>query len=292
MTLCSGGQVVINNKFMFPQKVLNEIVEKKCTIFAGVPGTYQIMLRYTKMESMDLSCLRYALQAGGKLSVEYLKRLKGVLPKTNVVVMYGQTEATARLSYLPPELFDSKIGSIGKGIPGVELRVVNEREENVEVGEIGEITARGKNISPGYLNNEEETKKTFRGGWLYTGDLARIDKDGFIFIVGRKKDFVKVAGYRFSLTEIEDIVHLMEGIKEAAALMIPDEILGEAVRLFVVPDSKNLTPESVIAHCKKKLPTYKIPKQVTFVNEIPKNASGKPQKRKLLESGAYNSCMP
>jgi acyl-CoA synthetase (AMP-forming)/AMP-acid ligase II len=283
MTLCSGGQVVINNKFMFPQKVVNEMFERRCTIFAGVPSTYQITLKYTKMNEMDMSSLRYALQAGGKLSKDYLQQVSKALPGTSIVVMYGQTEATARLSYLPPRLFDSKLGSIGKGIPGVELRVVDEHGKDVKPGEVGEIIARGKNITRGYLNNSSETKKTFRKGWLYTGDLAKVDGDGFIFIVDRKKDFVKVGGNRVSLTEIEECALRLNGVDEAVAIGVSDEILGEAIALFVVPKNHELLMDQVLQFCRKKLPSYKVPKVVDMIEKIPRNAYGKVQRFKLLE---------
>jgi acyl-CoA synthetase (AMP-forming)/AMP-acid ligase II len=283
MTLCAGGQIVINNKFMFPQRVASEIRDKKCTVFAGVPSTYQIMLKYTKMADMDMSCLRYALQAGGKLSVDHIEQLRKALPETAIVVMYGQTEATARLSHLPPELLESKIGSIGKGIPGVELKVVDDSGHTVKPGERGEIIARGDNISPGYLNNDEETANTFKGGWLYTGDIAIIDEEGYIYVVDRKKDFVKVGGNRVSLTEIEDTALKLEGVSEAIAIGFPDDILGEAVALFVVPANDGLRTEDVIGLCKKELPSYKVPKTVNTLDKIPRNAYGKAQRFKLLE---------
>ncbi len=291
MTFATGGKLVINNKFMFPQKVAEEIVEKKCTEFAGVPATYQILMRMTHIAEMNTKSLRYAYCCAGKLSEKDLLKLKKNLPNTEIILFYGQTEASPRLSYLPFKYYESKLGSIGKGIPDVELKVVNESGQSVEPDKIGEIIARGENVSPGYWKNPERTKETFRDGWLYTGDLARVDRDGFMYIVGRKKDFVKVAGYRFSLAEIEDVTLGMKGIREAAALMVPDDVLGEAVMLFVVPDSKNITPESVIEHYKKSMPSYKVPKEVRIVDEIPKNSFGKIQKRKLLESVDINSCV-
>lgn len=291
MTFVTRGKLVINNEFMFPQKVVREMVERECTEFAGVPATYQILMRMTRIGEADTGNLRRAYCCAGKLSDKDLLKLKKTLPHTEIVLFYGQTEASPRLSYLPFEHYESKIGSIGKGIPGVELKVVNKSNQSVKPGEVGEIIARGDNISSGYWKDPEKTNETFKDGWLYTGDLARMDEDGFIYIVGRKKDFVKVAGYRFSLADVENIMHSMDDIGESAALMIPDDVLGEAVMLFVVPDSKGITPESVIEHCRKNLPSYKVPREVRFVNEIPKNSFGKVQKRKLLEYGDINICM-
>ncbi|MBN2331240.1 MAG: acyl--CoA ligase [Candidatus Aenigmarchaeota archaeon] len=288
MTLCAGGRVVINNKFMFPQRVANEIVEKRCTIFAGVPSTYQIMLKYTRMAEMDMSCLRYALQAGGKLPADHLKQLMKALPGTGIVVMYGQTEATARLSYLPPDLLESKLGSVGRGIPGVELKVIDGSGRDAKPGERGEIIARGNNISPGYLNNDEETRMTFRDGWLHTGDIATVDDEGFIYVVDREKDFVKVGGNRVSLAEIENTALPLKGVSEAIAVGFPDEILGEAVALFVVPANNGLKPQDVMRICSKELPAYKVPKTVRIIDRIPRNAYGKVQRFKLLEQVSVN----
>jgi acyl-CoA synthetase (AMP-forming)/AMP-acid ligase II len=285
MTLVSGGTLVINNRFMFPQKVVDEIAEKRCTIFAGVPSTYKILIGRTKIAESDMSSLRYALQAGGHLPPSDLLKLQKMIPKTKIIVMYGQTEATARLSYLPFEFFDSKMGSIGKGIPGTKLQVVNEHGKRVKVGEMGEIRARGDNVSPGYWNRPEDTKKTFRNGWLYTGDMGKVDEDGFIYIVGRNKDFIKAGGNRFSAMEIEDVISSLEGVNNVAAIGVPDDILGECVHAFVVSKNKNVKAEDIIALCRKKLPSYKLPKKVTFLNELPLNAFGKVQKFKLMEGG-------
>ncbi len=281
-----GGEMVINNSFMFPQRVADELVEKKCTVFAGVPATYKILMKMTRIAEMDTRSLGQAYCCAGKLSEKDLMHLQKAMPHSKIILFYGQTEASPRLSYLPYEFYNSKLGSIGKGIPGVELRVVDESEKDVKPSEVGEIIARGDNISPGYWNDEEKTKETFRNGWLYTGDLARVDSDGFIYIVGRRKDFVKVAGKRFSLTDIEDVANSMPGISEAAALMVPDDVTGEAVRLFAVPESNGVTEDSVLLFCKQNLPPFKVPRDVTLVKEIPKNTFGKVQKRKLLEIGA------
>jgi long-chain acyl-CoA synthetase len=271
---------------MFSQKVVDEIAEKGCTIFAGVPSTYKILMAKTRLAESDTSSLRYALQAGGRLPPTDLLKLQKMMPETKIIVMYGQTEATARLSYLPHEIFNSKIGSMGKGIPGVELQVVNENGEHVGIGEAGEIRARGDNISPGYWNRPEETRKTFRGGWLYTGDIGRVDEDGFIFIVGRNKDFIKSGGNRFSGVEIEDAISAIEGVENAAVVGFPDDILGEAVHAFVV-SADGVKEEDVISVCRKKLPSYKVPKKVTFLKELPLNAFGKVQKFRLLQEAGY-----
>jgi long-chain acyl-CoA synthetase len=280
-TLVSGGMLVINNRFMFPQKVVDEIAERGCTIFAGVPSTYKILMAGTRLAESGAPSLRYALQAGGHLPPSDLFRLQKMLPGTKVIVMYGQTEATARLSYLPHEFFDSKMGSIGKGIPGTELQVVDEHGAQVKPGEVGEIRARGDNVSPGYWNRPEETKKTFRGGWLYTGDMGTVDEDGFVYVVGRSKDFVKAGGNRFSAMEVEDLISSLEGVDNVAAIGVPDDILGECVHAFVVSKA-DVKEGDIISLCRRKLPSYKVPQKVTFLKELPLNAFGKVQKFRLM----------
>jgi long-chain acyl-CoA synthetase len=188
-----GGSVVLNNTFIFLGSVLDDLNKYKCTGFSGVPSHFQLLLRNsTSFKTMDLPYLRYVTQAGGKLHDVFIEEFREAFPEVVFYVMYGQTEATARLSYLPPELLPEKLGSMGKGIPGVELDIFDKNGQPVGVGEVGEIVARGDNIMSGYLNDEELTAKTLKNGWLHTGDLARKDEDGFFFITARTKEIIKV----------------------------------------------------------------------------------------------------
>lgn len=286
-TFMVGGSVVLHNSFQAPQKAVERMKETKCTIFAGVPTTYKLLIENSKLEQTELPTLRYALQAGGNLENHYLKKLDKLLKPTDVVVMYGQTEATARLSYLPPDKFYEKMGSIGKGIPGVELRIVNEEGEEVEEGEIGEIIAKGDNITKGYFKNDSETEETFKGGWLYTGDMAKKDEDGFIYIVGRKKNFAKIGGKRVSLDEIESALTSLENILDAAVVSVPDEIRGETAFAFVKLEN-DMTEEQIIEECSQSLRHYKVPKYVEIVDDLPKNSYGKIRQSEL-EKRAKNA---
>ncbi len=186
-----GGSLVIDSRFMYPEKVLQRMHETQCTGFAGVPSHYQILLRRSSIRKMKFPNLRYVQQAGGHLAPSFIRELRGALPGTQIFVMYGQTEATARLSYLPPERLDTKLGSIGKAIPGVKLEVLDEEGRRVDPGGVGEIVAEGENIARGYWRDSQSSAKTFRNGKLYTGDIATVDPDGFIYIMGRAKDFLK-----------------------------------------------------------------------------------------------------
>ena len=176
---------------MYPDSALRRMQQTECTGFAGVPSHYQILLRTTTLKRMHFPKLRLLQQAGGRLAPAFVKELRDTLPGVQIFLMYGQTEATARLTYLPPELVDEKPGSIGKGIPGVKVQVLDESGNEVSPGQVGEIVAEGDNITLGYWQDSAETEACFRNGRLYTGDLATVDEDGFIYVVDRVRDFLK-----------------------------------------------------------------------------------------------------
>jgi acyl-CoA synthetase (AMP-forming)/AMP-acid ligase II len=274
-----GGSIVLNNNFMFIGSVINDINKYKCTGFAGVPSHFQILLRKTRdFKTTYFPSLRYVTQAGGKLHFNFISEFSEAFPDIDFFVMYGQTEATARLSYLPPEKLFSKAGSIGRGIPGVALRVVDENFKDVKAGETGEIIAKGDNVMLGYMNDPEETARTIRNGWLFTGDLARIDKEGYIFIQSRKKEIVKVGGVRISLQEIEEAIACFPGIIGCSVESMPDELLGEALKatVFINEDDKTILTEDIIKkHCSTVLSINKIPKLIVFETKLPYNAVGK-----------------
>lgn len=270
-----GGSLVINNKFMFPETVLKDINNYKCTGFAGVPSTFQILLKMSDIKNTKFPSLRYITQAGGRMANIFIEQLIDILEDVDIYIMYGQTEATARLSYLPPKFIKSKMGSIGKGIPGTELKVINKQGLPVKPGELGEIVASGKNIMKGYFNDEEETEKVLKNGCLYTGDLAIVDKDGYIYIVDREKNIIKSGGNRISPKEIEDVILEIDNVIECIVIGVDDEILGEAVKAFVVLKEDTMTDREIINYCKDKLPKYKMPKYVRILKKFPKNSSGK-----------------
>jgi long-chain acyl-CoA synthetase len=278
-----GGSIVIDTRFRYPEIVLQRMIDTRCTGFAGVPSHFQILLRSSTLRKKSFPDLRYVQQAGGHLAPTFIRELRETLPATQVFVMYGQTEATARLSYLPPELLDKKLGSIGKGIPGVRLRVLNEAGEEVEPGEVGEIVAEGENVACGYWRHEQESAISFRGGKLYTGDLARVDEDGFIYVVDRAKDFLKCGGQRVSCRQVEEQLLEFDALLEAAVIGVPDGVLGEAVKAFVVPrkpDSNGLEG-SLRLFCKQRLPGQLVPREIVVLGALPKNSAGKVLKQNL-----------
>lgn len=278
-----GGSVVLDQRFMYPDTVLKRMVETECTGFAGVPSHYQILLRHSSLSRMSFPALRYVQQAGGHLAPVFVRELQAALPRTQIFLMYGQTEATARLSCLPPEMVSAKPGSIGRAIPGVRLRVVTPDGRDAHPNETGEIIAEGDNISLGYWRDPAETATTFCDGKLRTGDLATTDEDGFLYLVDRAKDFVKCGGERVSCQSIEEKVLEFTALLEAAVIGVPDEVLGEAIKLFVVPRESGGSDleDRLREFCKEHLPPRLNPKFIVVLNSLPKNSAGKVLKTAL-----------
>lgn len=281
--LISGAKLILENSMLYPVKVVEKMVAEQVTGFSGVPSTFALLLSRTKLHDHDLSSLRYMTQAGGPMAPASINRLLAEIPHIDFIVMYGQTEASARLSYLPAEKLQEKMGSIGIAIPGVTLEIRNENGKKVDKGQSGEIFASGENIMLGYWNAPELTKEVINDGWLKTGDLAHYDKDEYIYIDGRSSEMIKVGANRISPKEIEEVIVAFDGVEEVAAIGIPDEILGQVIKVFIVQSPGAILEErNIMAHCKKNLATYKMPKTINFVNELPKTASGK-IKRYLLQ---------
>jgi len=281
-----GGSIVLSGSFMFPEKVLDEMEARCCTNFAGVPSTYQILLRKTSFAQRRFSSLRLLQQAGGKLPAPIIAELVAAQPSVKLFVMYGQTEATARLSYLEPDMLAVKPGSIGRGLPSTRLEVLKEDGAPVAPGsdEVGEIVASGPNITHGYWRSPEETARYFRKGRLHTGDLARVDSDGFLYVVDRARDFIKSAGNRISPQEVEETISFHRDVLHVAVVGVPDELFGEAIAAFIVPRSDKLLDEDQIrAYCNERLPNHKMPQHVYIVDSLPMNEYGKVLKTKLCK---------
>ncbi|MCZ7547131.1 MAG: AMP-binding protein [Anaerolineae bacterium] len=279
-----GGSVVVNNRFAFPKLVLDQMEETGCTGIAGVPSTYQILLRNSNFPERTFPKLRKIQQAGGKLPNVFIEELRRAHPYADYYLMYGQTEATARLSYLPPQLLDTKLGSIGRGMPGVDLQVLDQEGNPVPPGVTGEIVARGDNITLGYWRDLKATAQSFRDGALWTGDLAQVDGDGFIFVVDRAKDFIKPSGHRVGSKQIENHLVELPEVVEAAVIGVPDDVMGEAVMAFIVlRRGADIDVEDVMAHCKRVMAPYMVPREIVVLNALPKNASGKVDKTALKD---------
>jgi acyl-CoA synthetase (AMP-forming)/AMP-acid ligase II len=283
-----GARLVVCNSFVYPETAIDLLEREGCTVLAGVPSSFQLLLRASSFASRDLPTLRLIQQAGGKLPQVLVDELRAAQPAADLYVMYGATEATARLSYLPPELLDAKAGSIGRGIPGVELRVLDETGRPVRPGERGQIYATGDNIGPGYLDDPEATESKFTERGLRTGDVATVDEDGFVYIVDRADDFIKSWGHRISSQEVEACALRLEDLISAAAVGVPDDEAGEAVALFVtLRAGAQVTPDDVLAFLRGELPKHMVPATVTVLDALPLSVNGKPAKAALRELATH-----
>ena len=280
-----GGSIVFNNSFIFIGAIIKNLLDFRCTGFAGVPSHFQILLRMSdSFKTTRFPDLRYVTQAGGKLAPVFIDEFRNSFPEIAFYVMYGQTEATARLSYLPPELYEKKKGSLGKGIPGVELRVVNEKIENIIPGEVGEVIARGDNIMMGYFADSEGTKNTIRNGWLFTGDLGTVDDDGYIYLTARKKEIIKVGGRRISPKEIEAVILQIPEVVDCSIEGIEDPLLGEAMKATIILRKGTMSyidNEVIKQYCLNHLALFKIPHIFELRDQIVISATGKKIKEKL-----------
>ncbi len=280
-----GGTVVVNNKFAFPATVIKQMVEENVTGFSGVPSTYAYLLHRSPLEKYkdQLPSLRYCSQAGGHMSRQIKKELRRVLPAhTDIVIMYGATEASARLTYLDPDRFEDKIGSIGKRIPDVTLKVLDEKGQELPTGSTGELVGSGPNIMLGYWKDQEETSKVLDGQGYHTGDQGFMDEEGFFYVTGRKDSLLKVGGHRINPQEIEDVLMETDFVIETAVIGVQDALLGHKLVALVTPKSGDCTEKLLMSTCSERLPKYKLPSDVKFVRALPKSASGKIDHAKCL----------
>jgi long-chain acyl-CoA synthetase len=283
--LFAGGSVFLDNRSAFPRVVLEALGAEGCTGFAGVPLTFEIIRRQVDVSTLSFPRLRYLTQAGGAMAPDTIAWARNAFRPAKLFVMYGQTEATARLSYLPPERSEEKKGSIGIPIPGVELAVVDESGRVLPAGETGHLVARGGNVTLGYLDDPEETAAILHDGWLWTGDLAHRDADGFFFHQGRSKEILKIGGHRASPIEIEHVVAEHPAVAEAAVIGASDALMGEVPAAFVVlQPGQTTTAEDIRKFCRERMPLYKIPVSVTFVEALPRNEAGKLLRGELARS--------
>jgi len=285
--LMVGGALVLENSFMYPDVVLKKMAEEEVSSFAGVPSTFAILLNRSAIRKYRFPALRYVTQAGGPMPPQHAQELMDILPNTEIYIMYGQTEAAPRLTYLEPHEVIRKAGSIGKAIPGVTIELITHEGTLSKVGEEGEIVASGKNIMSGYWHNPEETAKVLRNGKLFTGDIARMDDEGYLYMVGRRSDMIKSGAHRISPKEIEEVVLGLAEVHETAVIGMDDPILGQTVKaIIVLKEGQALDAKAVQLHCQARLASFKIPKEVQFVPELPKTNSGKVRRHLLKQHAA------
>ncbi len=281
-----AGTVVLERSFAYPHSVLMRIAGEKVTGFPIVPTISAILLQMD-LKKYDFSSLRYITNTGAVLPTDHIVKLRELLPHVEIYSMYGLTECK-RVSYLPPEQIDIRPASVGKGMPGVNVYIVDEEGNRVGPGVTGELVVCGANVMKGYWGLPEETEKVLKSGFvseekvLYTGDLFYMDEEGYLYFVSRKDDIIKTRGEKVSPKEVENVLYSMDGVAEAAVIGVPDEILGEAIKAAVVPkEGVKLTGKDVLRHCREYLEDFMVPKYVEICTALPKTDTGKINRRGL-----------
>lgn len=276
--LLNGATLFIVPRFS-PKDVFSIAKKYKPTVFAGVPTMYNFLYQFEESDPADLQSLRLCISGGASMPVALLKNFE---KKFQVVISegYGLSEASPVTSFNPLDR-PRKPGSIGTSILNVENKVVNELGEEVPVGQVGELIVRGPNVMKGYYKMPEETAATIREGWLHTGDLAKMDEEGYLYIVDRKKDLILVGGYNVYPREVEEVIYDHPDVVEVAVLGVPDPNFGESVKCYVVSKTPSLTAEALLDYCREHLAKYKVPSSIEFIEELPKNTTGKILRRAL-----------
>lgn len=279
----TGGNMILLPKFDV-EEVLETIKNLKPTGFPGVPTMYIALLNYPKLKEIDMTCFTTCSCGSAPLPVEILNRMKEEA-KVPICEGYGLSEASP-VTHRNPIRGLQKVGSIGIPLPNTDAKIVDMATGEVDLpcGEVGELVIKGPQVMKGYWNMPEETKHTIRNGWLYTGDLAKMDEDGFFYIVGRKKELIIASGYNVYPVEVEDVIYTHPKVLEAAVVGIPHPYRGETIKAIVVfKKGETLTEEELITFCRERLSNFKVPEIVVFRDELPKTAVGKILKRKLKE---------
>lgn len=279
-----GYSVVVFAKFE-PEQVFAAIEKYRVRSFSVVPAMVYAMYHHPKAEAYDLSSLE-SLGSGSAPLPEALRR--GFLDKFGVEVLegYGLSEAAPVVSSYK-EGMPYKPGSVGVPIPGVEIKIVNPNDLEVPAGEVGELVVRGDNITPGYYQNREETARVLKNGWLYTGDLAKVDEDGYLYIVDRKKDLIIRGGFNIYPRDIEELLARHPAVLETAVIGVPDERMGEEALAFIVKKTGDETSaQDLAAYCRKHLAKNKVPKKFVFLDDLPRNGVGKILKTQLRKQAA------
>lgn len=285
--LYRGATVLLLPNFS-PTEVFKVIRERKATVFAGVPTMYNFLYQYEEGRKEDYESIRLSISGGSALPVTLLHNFEKKF-NTRISEGYGLSEASPVTCFNPIDR-ERIPGSIGMSIVNVENKVVDEDGNEVPKGEDGELIVKGPNVMKGYYKMPEETKKALRDGWLYTGDMAKEDENGYFYIVDRKKDMIIVGGYNVYPREVEEVLYKHPDIVECAVVGIPDDHLGETVSAHIVlKKESNINGQGIIDFCSKHLVKYKVPTHVYFTNELPKNTTGKILRRKLKKQEETNN---
>ena len=287
MAFRMGARLVLERSFTYPAKVLKLLVDEGVTGFPGVPTVYAILAEMKTLAQYDFSKIRYVTNTAAALPVKHITMLSDLFPKAAIYSMYGLTECK-RCTYLPPKYLKDKPTSVGIAIPNTELWIVGEDDRKLGPNEVGQLVIRGATVMKGYWDKPEATAKKLRPGpvpgefVLYTGDYARLDEDGFLYFVGRMDDIIKSRGEKVAPKEVENALVNIQGVKEAAVIGVADEILGQAVKAYVVLEKGvSMSDKEIVRECQRRLENFMVPKHVVFVDDLPKTTTGKIKKTGL-----------
>jgi acyl-CoA synthetase (AMP-forming)/AMP-acid ligase II len=282
-----GFTVVLERSFAYPYRQLQLMAEHRVTGLPGVPTIFATLLQMAPFEGLDLSALRYLTNTAAAFPPAHIRRLQELFPQARIFSMYGLTECT-RVSYLDPSMLNEKITSVGKAMPNSEVYVVDEQDRRVGPNVVGELVIRGANVMRGYWGKPDKTRDRLREDEmsgekiLHSGDLFRMDEEGFLYFVGRKDDVFKCKGGKVSPKEVENVLYELDAVAEAAVIGVDDPIDGSAVKAFVVPrEGMELTEQQVRQHCRANLENYMVPKFVQMCQSLAKTDSGKIKKTAL-----------
>lgn len=280
-TFLLGQTAVILRKYS-TKASLEIMVHEKINFAMGVPTVFWFWVTYPELDQYDLSGIKTLSTGGAPSPPELILELFKKFPNAKFSNAGGMTESSSTTFALPPELALTKLGSVGWAVPTMDIRTVDAAGRDVRVNEPGELWYRGPAVCMGYWNNEQAWKETFTDGWLHTGDIGKVDEEGFLWLLDRAKDMIIRAGENIYCIEVENVLYQSPKVAEAAVVGVPDKIFGEKVKAFVVlREGEKVTVEELKQFCSKKLANYKVPEFVEFVREMPRNPSGKVEKKKL-----------
>lgn len=290
MSVSLGATLVLERSFTFPAQVFARMRETRATVFPGVPTVFAMLLGAHGREALSFPEITRVTNTAAALPDDFAVRLREVFPNALIYKMYGLTECK-RVSYLEPELIDAKPGSVGKAIPGTEIYLLSPEGKEVPAGEVGILHVRGPHVMLGYWNRPDLTDLMLKPGKLpgervlCTQDHFRMDDEGFLYFVGRTDDIIKTRGEKVSPVEVENVLHAIPGVREAAVVGVPDDVLGQAIRAYVVLNPGVLLGEREIrAGCAVRLENFMVPRDVVLCSDLPRTATGKVSRKALLEN--------
>jgi long-chain acyl-CoA synthetase len=250
------------------------------TIFQGVPTMYNAMLHSDKREEFDTSSLRMCMSGGSAMLAELMRKFEEAFD-CKILEGYGLSETSPVASFNHPDR-ERKAGSIGTPIEGVEMKVVDDDGNDVEQGEVGEIVIKGHNVMKGYWNQPDATEEVMKDGWFHSGDMGKVDEDGYFFIVDRKKELIIRGGYNVYPREVEEVLYEHPAVQEAAVIGVEDEKMGEEVAAAVVlKKGEEVSEDELRDYVKNEVASYKYPRKIWFADELPKGPTGKILKREI-----------